>query len=204
MSAFSKPIDKTQIDAQKSETKDDYDPISTRFKNFFSGIPTNEDLRRFYFWEAIKVGEREREVLANKKRAARLTKLWKAQWFGKLELKVKNHVATAANERLWDWKNIFCIIQGHRFIWWGSEKDFDEGENPSGQIFFAGHSGLAGLSPLEMRELKPVEAPLVVSIFGRGAADGGQQTKISLLAADFGIKESFEGAVLNATMDKND
>jgi hypothetical protein len=171
--------------------------------NFFTSVPTNEDLRRYYFWEAVKVGEVEREILASKKRATRLTKLWKAQWFGKLELKVK--VSTVlSSERPWEWRAIFCIIQGHRFIWWESEKDFDEGENPSGQIYFAGHSGLAGLSPLELRELKPYEVPLVVNIFGRGASRGGEQTKISLLTPDLQAKQAFETSVLNAVLDKND
>jgi hypothetical protein len=55
-----------------------------------------------------------------------------------------------------------------------------------------------------MRELKPVEVPLVVNIFGRGAIAGGEQTKLSLLTPDAIVKESFEGAVLAATMDKHD
>lgn len=179
--------------------KDEYDPYTTRIQNFFFGIPTNEDLRRYYFWDAIQVGEREREIVANKKRATRLAKLWKAQWFGKLELKVRNESGNR-----WNWKHIFCIIQGHRFIWWDSEKDFDEGENPSGQVYFAGHSGLAGLSPLELRELKKTEVPLVTNIFGRGATSRGEQTKISLLSPDSGTKDGFEKAVLNATLEKHD
>ena len=144
----------------------------------------------------------EREILANKKRAARLTKLWKAQWFGKLELKVK--ISSSLTERQWEWRTIFCIIQGHRFIWWESEKDFDEGENPSGQIYFAGHSGLAGLSPLELREFNTDDVPLVVNIFGRGASRGGELTKISLLTPDLQTKKSLEASVLNAVLDKND
>jgi len=139
MAAFCQPAEKSFEDRQIARTTDNYDPYSTRIMNFFLGIPTNEDLRRYYFWEATKVGEREREVLAKKKRATRLTKLWNAQWFGKLELKVRSYAATGDSNRQWDWKSTFAIIQGHRFIWWDSEKDFDEGENPSGQIFFAGH-----------------------------------------------------------------
>jgi hypothetical protein len=202
--AFSKQESSSHdIRDPNSEQKDNYDPILTRMINFFTSVPTNEDLRRYYFWEAVKVGEVERELLASKKRAARLTKLWKAQWFGKLELKVKISAALSS-EREWEWKTIFCIIQGHRFIWWESEKDFDEGENPSGQIYFAGHSGLAGLSPLELRELKPDEVPLVVNIFGRGASRGGEQTKLSLLTQDLQTKQRFEASVLNAVLDKND
>jgi hypothetical protein len=111
------------------------DPYLTRIINFFTSIPTNEDLRRYYFWEARRVGERERARLAEKKRTARLIKLWKASWFGKLEVKVPR--TTTAN-RSWEWVTVFAIIQGHRFIFWHSETDFDSGENPSGQIYFAG------------------------------------------------------------------
>ena len=120
-----------------------------------------------------------------------------------MEVKVPLTVASGG-VRQWDWKLIFCLVQGHRFIWWDSEKDFDDGENPSGQIYFVGHSGLASLSPLEMRELEKAEVPLVVNIFGRGATGNGQQTKISLLAPDLKSKEGLEQAVLSASMDKQD
>ena len=111
------------------------DPYSRRIINFFSSIPTSEDLRRYYFWEATRVGERERARLAEKKRTARLIKLWKASWFGNLDLKVKR---TTSASRSWEWAGVFAIVQGHRFIFWRSETDFDSGENPYGQIYFAG------------------------------------------------------------------
>lgn len=162
-------------------------------------IPTNEDLRRYYFWEARKVGEREREIWATKKRTGRLTKLYQAQWFGKLDLKTPNTLASTEGDRHWDWVGIFAIIQGHRFVWWQSEEAFDDGENPSGQIFFAGHSGLAGMSPLELRELTKNEIQNVVNIFGRGM-EGKGQLKISLLVQDNTMREKLEEAVLNATL----
>ena len=182
---------------------DDYNPVVTRIMNFFMSIPTNEDLRRCYFWETRRVGDKEREIWAEKRRTRRLTKLYQAQWFGKLELKTPNKSATE-NDRDWDWISIFAIIQGHRFVWWKSEKDFDNGENPAGQIFFAGHSGLASLSPLELRELEKNEIKNVVNIFGRGSERKGQ-LKISLLVSDDVEKEKLESAVLHATLDsKND
>jgi hypothetical protein len=193
----------SELKKDKDKDTKQYDPYMTRIVNFFQGIPTDEDLRRYYFWEAVKVGEQEREILATKKRTARLTKLWKAEWFGHIELKSKNHLASGDDRRQWEWRPIFAIVQGHRFIWWLSEKDFDEGENPSGQIFFAGHSGLAGLSPLELRELEQKEIPLVVNLFGRDAMKTGQQvqTKISMLCPDIIAKESLEKAVLTACLD---
>jgi len=96
------------------------------------------------------------------------------------------------------WDPIFAILQGHRFIWWRSEKDFDDGNSPSGHIIFAGHSGLASLSPLELRELKKEEILGVVNIFGRG---NKEQQKISLLLPDNDAKEKFENAVILATSD---
>lgn len=193
-------VPKSDLSSKKVEH---YDPYITRAINFFEGIPTDEDLRRYYFWEAIKVGEQEREILATRKRTSRLKTLWKAQWFGNIDLKVRNYSAGSDTRRNWDWRPIFAIVQGHRFIWWSSEKDFDEGENPQGQIFFAGHSGLAGLSPLELRELEKNEIPLVVTLFGRDAMKMGQhlQTKISILSPDVTIKDSLEKAVLTACLD---
>jgi hypothetical protein len=193
--------------AESTTNDDSYNPVVTRIINFFKSIPTNEDLRRYYFWEVRKVGEKEREKWAEKKRTARLTKLYQAQWFGSLEMKTSNAIpspSTAADDgkeirREWDWISIFAIIKGHRFVWWESEKDFDAGENPAGQIFFAGHAGLAGLSPLELRELKSNEIEKVVNIFGRGSGAKGQ-LKISLLLLNKSMKDSLEGAVLNATV----
>lgn len=182
-----------------NDVKDGYDPIVTRILNFFKTIPTNEDLRRCYFWETRRVGDREREIWAKKRRTRRLAKLYQARWFGKLELKAPNNTASE-NGRDWDWITIFAIIQGHRFVWWKSEKDFDNGENPAGQIFFAGHSGLASLSPLELRELQKNEIKNVVNIFGRGSGGKGQ-LKISLLVSDQVQKDNLENAVLHATLD---
>ena len=134
------------------------------------------------------------------KRQNRLEKLWKAQWHGTLELKEKKaeQPSSPAFSRNWSWETVFALIEGHRFIWWRSEKQFDTGEAPLGQIYFAGHSGLAGLSPLDLKELSKEEIPFVVLIFGRGTQ--GQQ-KISLLAPSSDAKDSLENAVLDASMD---
>ena len=174
-------------------------PLATYFMNFFLSLPTDEDLRRTYFWESRRIGERERTQLMAKKRKARLKKLWKAQWFGTLEIK-KHIKSSAETERKWTWETVFGILQGHRFVWWKNEQHFDDGNTPLGQIYFAGHSGLAGLSPLDLKELKKNEIPLIVCIFGRG--EHGQQ-KITLLTPDKDTKETLEDSVFKA-FNKND
>ena len=167
---------------------------ATRITNFIAGLPTDEDLRRAYFWEARREGEKAREELALKKRMLRLNRLWRAQWFGTVEL--KEFTSSKEADRQWDWETVFGLVHGHRFIWWRSEKHFDDGEPPLGQIFFAGHSGLGGLSPMEMRELSRQEALLIVTMFGRGVEE---QQKISLLCPNAKTKEALEDAVIGAS-----
>ena len=125
------------------------DPISTGnvVENLFLSIPTDEDLRRAYFWEAHRKGEREREKYAETKRQSRVKKLWKASWHGSLKVKEKRPESSySQNKRTWNWETAFILIEGHRFIWWRSEKHFDTGEAPLGQIYFAGHSGLVRIT----------------------------------------------------------
>lgn len=98
----------------------------------------------------------------------------------------------------WKWINIFAILQGHRLIWWGSTTDFDTGKNPLGQILFAGHSGLAGLSPLDLRQLQSSEIERTLSIFGRGFSE---QEKIVLLAETKAEKIVFENLITQVTLD---
>lgn len=137
--------------ATKSDKPDEDEVDATAsgniVENLFLSIPTDEDLRRTYFWEARRVGEREREKFANTKRQTRLQKLWKASWYGAVKVKEKRLDApNPQSERTWNWETAFVLIEGHRFIWWRSEKHFDTGEAPLGQIFFAGHSGLVRYS----------------------------------------------------------
>ena len=42
------------------------DPMVTRMINFYSSIPTDEDLRRHFFWDSIKASERDRAVIAKR------------------------------------------------------------------------------------------------------------------------------------------
>ena len=192
-----KPKRKT---VHKEKDDDGEDNKGNPLENLFLSIPTDEDLRRTYFWEARRLGEKERERFAEAKRHGRLEKLWKARWHGALEVKEKKEEqpASPSSARNWSWGSAFALIEGHRFVWWRSERHFDTGEAPLGQLFFAGHSGLAGLSPLDLRELSPEEVPFVVSIFGRGI--NGQQ-KMTLLAPSSSAKHSLEIAVVGASMD---
>mmetsp|Transcript_13454 Transcript_13454/g.27682 ORF Transcript_13454/g.27682 Transcript_13454/m.27682 type:complete len:162 (+) Transcript_13454:910-1395(+) len=132
------------------------------------------------------------------KRKSRLDKLWKARWHDVIKIKEGKTSSESPIKKSWSWEPIFALIEGHRFIWWRSEKHFDTGESPLGQIFFAGHSGLAGLSPLDLREFATEEIPFIVSVFGRGLKE---QQKISLLVGSADAKESLEDAVLSASTD---
>ena len=133
---------------------------------------------------------------ADQKRTARLQKLWKARWYATVHLKTRQDHTSPRESRDWHWTEAFAIVQGRRFLWWPSAQDFDIGEPPTGRIFLAGHAGLAGLSPLEMRQLDDTETPLVVIIFGRGLKD---QERLTILTDNISSKEALELAVLEAS-----
>lgn len=201
--------------------------IVTWIMNAIRGLPTDEDLRKAYFWESRRAGEEARAELvsikmrivicvvpsfrcgslisscafrillqAEQKRTARLQKLWRAQWYASVQLKTHQDYVSPREQRDWHWVDAFAIIQGRRFLWWPSAQDFDNGDAPAGRIFLAGHAGLAGLSPLEMRQMEAKETPLVVSIFGRGL--NGQQ-KLTILTETVTSKDALETAVLEAS-----
>jgi hypothetical protein len=105
-------------------------------------------------------------------------------------------------KREWSWDSIFMVIQGHRIVWWSSEKHFDETETPASYVLLAGHAGLAGFSPIDMRDYGQDEMERIVTIFGRGP---NGQHKVSFLAHDIEEKANIEDAVIQAlTEDKRD
>jgi hypothetical protein len=168
--------------------------------NVFRGLPTDEDLRKAYFWEGRRNGAKTRETYATEKRLARLKGLWKAQWHATIKMRGDSSSGKRTNGPC-VWKNIFAVVQGRRFLWWNAVADFDKGETPLGRIFLAGHAGLSGLSPLEMREIDPEEIPLVVGIFGRGLKD---QQRVTLLLPSTELKDSLENTVIDASIMKSD
>jgi len=133
---------------------------------------------------------------ATNKRMARLTRLWNAHWYGNLYLKKPSSAGDSG--RKWTWESVFVVVQGHRIVWWRDERQFDEAETPIGHILLSGHAGLAGLSPLDLRELRNDEAERTVNVFGRGC--GGQQ-KVGFLTMDCNEKSLLEGAIIKAAED---
>lgn len=123
-----------------------------------------------------------------------MNRLWRAQWHA--TAKIRTNVKRKSKETS-SWQSIFALVQGRRFLWWKTVEDFDSGKPPLGRIFLAGHAGLSGLSPLELREINPKDVPFVVGIFGRGLKD---QQRVTLLMPSEDIKESLENAVIEASL----
>jgi len=99
-------------------------------------------------------------------------------------------------------KLIFAVVQGHRFLWWNSVDEFDEGELPSGKVILSGHAGLGGPSPIEMKQLdKEKELHLCLTIFGRGNVG---QERVTLLLPDEGVKQDLENAIIHSSSFKKD
>jgi len=94
------------------------------------------------------------------------------------------------------------VVQGHRFIWWDSVDEFDDGELPSGKVVLSGHAGLGGPSPIEMRKLdREKELPLCLTIFGRGILG---QERVSILLPDEVVKQDLEHVIIHSASFKSD
>jgi hypothetical protein len=145
--------------------------------NAIRGLPTDEDLRKTYFWESRRRGALEKNIHAEEKRKSRLRRLWRAQWYSSAHILRPNEEGQDLH-----WEIIFCMIQGHRFLWWRSPEDFDNGEAPLGRIFLAGHAGLATPSPLDMRSIRQTNCRVVC---GRGE---DKQERVTILTPTVDVK----------------
>ena len=199
LSSVKKKKDKTPKKLPSQED-DNSIPFAVWIMNALRGIPTEEDLRKAYFWESRRIAEQETGKLLTQKRLTRLERLWKANWFSSVKVRVANTKRSSKTKKKdWHWEDAFAVVHGRRLLIWDSESDFDEGNPPIERLFLSGHAGLAGLSPLDMRDLSKEELPLVVSIFGRGME--GQQ-KLTLLMPDAKTKDSLDDTVIAASLKK--
>lgn len=125
-----------------------------------------------------------------------MERLWQVQWYDTIELLA---FTKSGSSRL-DRRNVFALLQGHRFVWWRSLRDFDDGIDPLGYLSLLGHAGLATPSPLEIRELKQDELARLVCIFGRGAE---KQERVTILTQSLTSKTELEG-MIEASLSKKD
>ena len=166
--------------------------FGTWISNAFRGLPSDEDLRRTYYWETRRVVASEVDARSREKRNNRLTNLWTASWHGEIEL-----VRRGYKRR----RRVFGMIQGNRFLWWDSTECFDRGDTVLGQLLLQGHAGVASPSPVEMKEVGDEQLDRMIVIFGRGVSS---QERISLFFGESVGRESFEASVLKALARKYD
>jgi hypothetical protein len=93
-------------------------------------IPTDEDLRKVYFWESRRVGEQECSKLTAEKRIARLNRLWRAEWYSTVNIRVQSARRNSMSSKEWHWEHGFAVLLGRQLVIWRSENDFDDGEDP--------------------------------------------------------------------------
>jgi len=177
-------------------------PFGIKITNAVRSIPTNEDLRKTYFWESRQLGTEKAKKYAVEKRESRLKKLWKAKWHSSMKILVQDSERDQSQQPMFHWESGFAVVQGHRFIWWTSADEFDDGELPNGKVILSGHAGLGGPSPIEMKKLDmEKELPLCLTVFGKGFAG---QERITMLLPEKTVKQNLENAVLHSTSFKRD
>lgn len=129
------------------------------------------------------------------KRGKRLERLWRAQWYAKLNLLVESEAREIGLD------SVFAVVQGRRFLWWDSTKAFDDGDEAKGQIFLEGHAGISSPSPIEAKDLDPDELSRVACVFGRSSSG---QVRVTLLVSSEDERKRLEKAVLSAMATKKD
>jgi hypothetical protein len=161
-------------------------------------LPTNEDLRRAYFWESQRLGCDENEKFASEKRVARLERLWKSRWHSTVEIRAVDDPTLEDRDEHSEssWNHVFVVLEGRRFIFWGSVADFDRGELATGLLVLSGHAGITTPSPIEMREIPKDRTSRVVTLFGKGAAG---QERMTIILPDERARRSLEAAVSEMT-----
>lgn len=153
-------------------------PLVTKFNNLMEAVPNDDDLEQVYSWQrkhfVKQHAEKERKRLKNTK----LRIMLECIWDGNVHLKNygSGHTASAALQ----WEAVYIVLQGHRFVWWTSETDFDEGKPPSDQLLLFGHAGVTHASPVDIREIG--DDSRLMCIFGKDLH--GNPSKITLLCND--------------------
>lgn len=170
-------------------------PYATWVSNAIRGLPTDEDIRRSYFWECRRLGVRKSEELALSKRTNRLERLWRAHFYSSVS--ILQLTDKGRSDRI----NAFAMIQGHRFLWWRSVGAFDNGDEPLGFLFLSGHSGMASPTPLELRCIGKDEVPRVATVFGRGM---DSQVRLTMVLPSSHVRDQLVHAVSFAATVKKD
>jgi len=166
--------------------------------NMIRSLPTNEDLRRAYYWESRRLGHDENQRFASEKRATRLERLWKSRWHSTVEIRAVDDPTSEDRDESSEsvWNDVFVVLEGRRFIFWKTVSDFDRGELSSGLLILSGHAGITTPSPIEMREIPRDTASRVVTLFGKGAQG---QERMTIVLPDEMSRRSLEAAVSEMT-----
>lgn len=159
--------------------------------NGLRSLPTIEDLRRAYFWEARRLGAKENEKYAAERREVRLQHLWKARWYSTVEILVDREKVSAGDCAA-QWTRSFAVVEGRRFVFWESLLAFDNGELGT-SLSLSGHSGITNPSPVEIREIPEGAVSRAVTIFGKGPT--GQQ-RMTMILPDTSSKAALEKVML--------
>merc|ERR1712157_531018 len=77
---------KSERNSNKKEKDKKPNPLAIKIINAIRSIPTNEDLRKTYFWESRQLGNETADKIVLTKRISRLKKIWRAKWHSMITL----------------------------------------------------------------------------------------------------------------------
>jgi hypothetical protein len=154
--------------------------------NLMQSLPNDDDLRQLYHDERVAFIESEKRKQQERLKRATIGLLLPCLWDGtvimKLSSSLTNHASSSVSHNQFnpaaninsslpnnDWEEYYLLLQGHRLVWWLSEKDLAEGQKPcEGQLLLHNSgsttSGIAQTSPVDIKEMK--DPKRLLAIFG--------------------------------------
>uniref|UniRef100_A0A7S3H4W7 Uncharacterized protein n=1 Tax=Spumella elongata TaxID=89044 RepID=A0A7S3H4W7_9STRA len=164
-----------------------------RFGNLVQSIPNDDDLAQIYGTEKRAYAASKQAEWKHTEKSRKLQLVLDSPWHGLVSIKGSSsssgHLAGSGEE----WVEVFLLLQGRRLVWWVSEEALDQGKMAAGQLLLCGHSGLAQVSPMDIRKFGGDSR--LIAVFGQDYV--GRPQKLSILLQDSDSKQSLY-ALLNA------
>lgn len=124
-----------------------------RFGNLIQSIPNDDDIAQIYAAEKKAFSTAKQAEWRATEKSRKLELVLGSPWRGRVCIKGSSSSSHHAGGLGDEWAEVFLLLQGRRLVWWGSEEALDLGKAAAGQLLLCGHSGLAQVSPMDIRKV---------------------------------------------------
>jgi len=124
-----------------------------RFGNLIQSIPNDDDIAQIYSAEKKAFATAKQAEWRATEKSRKLELVLASPWRGRVCIKGSSSSSHHAGGLGDEWAEVYLMLQGRRLVWWVSEDALDQGKVAAGQLLLCGHSGLAQVSPMDIRKV---------------------------------------------------